>query len=231
MTITTARVRKRELDRKEKRTGMISQVLSYTTTYSILPRYDCLVFHWGLFLEIRHRRKPNAYILSIPPPLNLLLTRWRSPTRLVIYTLPRYRLCSLLLAPRLADSIEMIMSAHCYDGNISIPGCDKNMPGCLIAAARHNRPTIVIYGGTILSGARTIDCPALGAKAGDPINIGSVYESYGSYISGKTSKEQHEDVVAHSCPGPGGCGGMFTANTVSYLRMYTGRPGGAPEVT
>lgn len=106
------------------------------------------------------------------------------------------------------------MMAHCYDANVSIPGCDKNMPGVLIAAARHNRPTIVVYGGSILSGKRHLDCPALGQKVGDPLNIGNFYESYGSHISGGATKEEHADVVEHSCPGSGGCGGMFTANTV-----------------
>lgn len=92
------------------------------------------------------------------------------------------------------------------------------MPGVLIAAARHNRPTIVVYGGSILSGKRHLDCPALGAKVGDPLNIGNFYESYGSHISGGATKEEHADVVEHACPGSGGCGGMFTANTVSRER-------------
>jgi hypothetical protein len=69
--------------------------------------------------------------------------------------------------------------AQYYDGNISLPGCDKNMPGCAMAAVRHNRPTIIVYGGTILTGERHVDCPAMGYKKGDPVNISDAFESYG----------------------------------------------------
>jgi dihydroxyacid dehydratase/phosphogluconate dehydratase len=85
--------------------------------------------------------------------------------------------------------------------------CDKNMPACMIAAARYNRPTILIYGGSIKAGTRHLDCPALGQKKGDPINIGSFYESYGGYLSGDVPRDQHDDVVKHACPGVGSCGG------------------------
>lgn len=88
------------------------------------------------------------------------------------------------------------MAQH-YDGNISVPGCDKNsalivvlptspltgppaVPGCLIAAARHNRPTIIVYGGTIQAGTRHVDCPAMGFKKGDPVNIGQAFEAFGA---------------------------------------------------
>ncbi len=69
--------------------------------------------------------------------------------------------------------------AQHYDGNISLPGCDKNMPGCAIAAVRHNRPTVIVYGGTIQVGERHVDCPAMGYKKGDPVNISDAFESYG----------------------------------------------------
>lgn len=74
------------------------------------------------------------------------------------------------------------VQAQHYDGNIAIPGCDKNMPGCLMAAARHNRPTIIVYGGTIQAGVRHLDCPAMGYKKGDPVNISDAFESFGMRI-------------------------------------------------
>ncbi|KAF9469876.1 dihydroxy-acid/6-phosphogluconate dehydratase [Collybia nuda] len=112
----------------------------------------------------------------------------------------------------IADSIE---SAQHYDGNISIPGCDKNMPGCFMAAARHNRPTIIVYGGTIQAGVRHIDCPSMGFQKGGTVNISDAFESYGAYAVGKISDEERFDVVRHACPGAGACGGMYTANTMS----------------
>ncbi|KAF7361744.1 Dihydroxy-acid dehydratase [Mycena venus] len=115
----------------------------------------------------------------------------------------------------IADSIESVVMAQHYDGNISIPGCDKNMPGCFMAAARHNRPTIIVYGGTIASGRRHLDCPAMGYKKGDTVNISDTFESFGAYTIGKITEEECFDVVRHACPGPGGCGGMYTANTMS----------------
>ncbi|KAI0696704.1 dihydroxy-acid dehydratase [Cytidiella melzeri] len=115
----------------------------------------------------------------------------------------------------IADSIEAVVKGQYYDGNISIPGCDKNMPGTLMAAVRHNRPTIIVYGGTIQPGVRTVDCPALGYKKGDDMTAVDAFESYGAFITGKISEEERFDVVRHSCPGAGACGGMFTANTMS----------------
>jgi dihydroxy-acid dehydratase len=114
------------------------------------------------------------------------------------------------------------MEAHRYDGSILLPACDKNMPGAMMAAARYNRPTVIIYGGAIQAGKREVDCPALNAKAGDPLNIGSFYESYGGYIAGDVSKEQHDDVVRHACPSYGSCSGMFTANTMSSIMEAMG---------
>ncbi|OBZ70761.1 Dihydroxy-acid dehydratase [Grifola frondosa] len=115
----------------------------------------------------------------------------------------------------IADSIEAVTLAQHYDGNISVPGCDKNMPGCVIAAARHNRPTVIVYGGTIQPGVRTVDCPALGHHKGDNMTAADAFESYGAFAVGKIDEEQRLDVVRHACPGPGACGGMFTANTMS----------------
>ncbi|KAI0793190.1 dihydroxy-acid dehydratase [Abortiporus biennis] len=115
----------------------------------------------------------------------------------------------------IADSIEAVTLAQHYDANISLPGCDKNMPGCLIAAVRHNRPTVIVYGGTIQPGVRTVDCPALGYKKGENMTAVDAFESYGAFTVGKISEEERFDVVRHSCPGAGACGGMFTANTMS----------------
>ncbi|KAK1235743.1 hypothetical protein PQX77_001020 [Marasmius sp. AFHP31] len=115
----------------------------------------------------------------------------------------------------IADSIEAVVLAQHYDGNIAIPGCDKNMPGCFMAACRHNRPSILIYGGTIQAGTRHADCPAMGYKKGDTVNISDAFESYGAFTIGKITDEQRFDVVRHACPGAGACGGMYTANTMS----------------
>ncbi|KAJ2009711.1 hypothetical protein GGI04_000201 [Coemansia thaxteri] len=106
----------------------------------------------------------------------------------------------------IADSIETTMSGLWYDANISIPGCDKNMPGVLMAMARLNRPSIMVYGGTIR--------PGKGCQ-GQRYDIVSTFEAYGSYVSGKISDAERFDAVRHACPGPGGCGGMYTANTMA----------------
>ncbi|KAH9942524.1 dihydroxy-acid dehydratase [Epithele typhae] len=120
----------------------------------------------------------------------------------------------------IADSIELLTMAQYHDGNVSIPGCDKNMPGVFMAAVRHNRPTIFIYGGTIQPGVWHDDCPAMNAKKGDQTNIGDVYESYGAYATGKMTEEQRLDHVLHACPGPGACGGI--ANTMSSVLEVIG---------
>ena len=105
----------------------------------------------------------------------------------------------------IADSIETVMCAQWYDANISIPGCDKNMPGCLIAMGRLNRPSLMVYGGTIKPGH--LDHQTL--------DIVSAFQSYGEYIGGKISDETRQNIVDHSCPGAGACGGMYTANTMA----------------
>jgi dihydroxy-acid dehydratase len=105
----------------------------------------------------------------------------------------------------IADSIETVMSAQWYDANIAIPGCDKNMPGCLIAMGRLNRPSLMIYGGTIR--AAHIN--------GQKIDIVSAFQSYGQYLAGNISEDERQSIVRHSCPGAGACGGMYTANTMA----------------
>lgn len=109
----------------------------------------------------------------------------------------------------IADSIETVMGAQFYDANISIPGCDKNMPGCIMAMARVNRPAIMIYGGTIRAGCGEL--PGSSQK----LDIISAFQAYGEYVSGKIEDEERLDIVRNSCPGPGACGGMYTANTMS----------------
>ncbi|KAL5851576.1 hypothetical protein ACOSQ3_006694 [Xanthoceras sorbifolium] len=105
----------------------------------------------------------------------------------------------------IADSIETVMSAQWYDGNISIPGCDKNMPGTIMAMGRLNRPSIMVYGGTIKPGH----------FQGHTYDIVSAFQVYGEYVSGSISDEQMKNVVLNSCPGAGACGGMYTANTMA----------------
>ena len=106
----------------------------------------------------------------------------------------------------IADSIETVMSAQWYDANISLPGCDKNMPGCIMAMARLNRPSLMIYGGTIKAGC--------GLK-NEKLDIVSAFQSYGEYLSKKITEEERAAIVRRSCPGAGACGGMYTANTMS----------------
>ncbi len=110
----------------------------------------------------------------------------------------------------IADSIETIMGGQWYDGNISLPGCDKNMPGCIMAMGRMNRPALMIYGGTIRAGHST-----LGSNPGKTLDIVSAFQSYGEFISGHMTEEVRADVVRHACPGAGACGGMYTANTMA----------------
>ncbi|KAJ2518674.1 hypothetical protein H4217_003189 [Coemansia sp. RSA 1939] len=106
----------------------------------------------------------------------------------------------------IADSIETTMGGLWYDANISVPGCDKNMPGVLIAMARLNRPSIMVYGGTIR--------PGKGCQ-GQKYDLVSTFEAYGSYLAGKISDKQRFEIVRNACPGPGACGGMYTANTMA----------------
>lgn len=112
---------------------------------------------------------------------------------------------SLVSRDIIADSIETVCGAQYYDALIAVPGCDKNMPGSLIAMGRLNRPSIMVYGGTI----------APGHYKGQDLNIVSAFEALGEKIAGKLSEEDFKGIVQHSCPGAGACGGMYTANTMS----------------
>jgi len=109
----------------------------------------------------------------------------------------------------IADSIETVMSAQWYDANVSLPGCDKNMPGCVIAMGRLNRPSLMVYGGTIKPGRATHAGPHA------TLDIISAFQSYGEFIAGKIDEDTRQDIVQHSCPGAGACGGMYTANTMA----------------
>ena len=108
----------------------------------------------------------------------------------------------------IADSIETVMGGQWYDANISIPGCDKNMPGVIMAMGRVNRPSLMVYGGTIKPG-----CAATQNNA--DIDIVSAFQSYGQFISGEINEEQRFDIIRNACPGGGACGGMYTANTMA----------------
>ena len=105
----------------------------------------------------------------------------------------------------IADSIETVMRAQWYDALVTIPGCDKNMPGSVMAMARLNRPALMVYGGTIRAGH----------AQGKPRDIISAFQSYGEYLAGTITDEQRLDIVQHACPGAGACGGMYTANTMA----------------
>ena len=114
----------------------------------------------------------------------------------------------------IADSIETIMGGQWYDALVALPGCDKNMPGCVMAMGRLNRPAIMVYGGTIKPG-----CTAFKDKSAEneqtTRDIVSAFQSYGEYLAGKITEEQRQEIVRVSCPGAGACGGMYTANTMA----------------
>ena len=105
----------------------------------------------------------------------------------------------------IADSVETVMGGQWYDGLIAIPGCDKNMPGVLIAMGRLNRPALMVYGGTIKPGH----------LKDQPLDIVSAFQSYGQFIAGKIDEEERQGIVRKACPGAGACGGMYTANTMA----------------
>lgn len=112
---------------------------------------------------------------------------------------------SLVSRDLIADSIESVCGGFYYDGLIALPGCDKNMPGAVMAMGRLNRPAIMVYGGTI----------AAGHYKGEELNIISAFEALGKKITGTITPEDFKEVVKHSCPGAGACGGMYTANTMA----------------
>ena len=105
----------------------------------------------------------------------------------------------------IADSIETCVSAHWYDALVCLPGCDKNMPGCMIAMARLNRPALIVYGGTIKPGC----------WKDQSLDVISAFQSYGEFLAGRIDDEERKAIIRHSCPGAGACGGMYTANTMS----------------
>jgi dihydroxy-acid dehydratase len=112
---------------------------------------------------------------------------------------------SLVSRDIIADSIETVCGAQYYDGLIAVPGCDKNMPGSIIAMGRLNRPSLMIYGGTI----------APGHYKGKDLNIISAFEALGQKLKGELTEEDFKGIIMHSCPGAGACGGMYTANTMA----------------
>ncbi len=105
----------------------------------------------------------------------------------------------------IADSIETVVEAQHYDAVIAVVGCDKNMPGAVMAMARLNRPSLMVYGGTIASGLHN----------GDKLNIVSAFEAYGAKVAGTISDLEMKSIIRKACPGPGACGGMYTANTMA----------------
>ena len=105
----------------------------------------------------------------------------------------------------IADSVETVMGGQWYDGLITIPGCDKNMPGVMMAMGRVNRPALMVYGGTIRPGH----------SGGKTLDIVSAFQSYGEYIASTITDDERQDIVRNACPGAGACGGMYTANTMA----------------
>ena len=107
----------------------------------------------------------------------------------------------------IADSIETIMGAQWYDALVAIPGCDKNMPGCVMAMGRLNRPALMVYGGTIRAGKQP--------STGENLDIVSAFQSYGAFVYDKIDEAERFEITRYSCPGQGACGGMYTANTMA----------------
>ncbi len=105
----------------------------------------------------------------------------------------------------IADSIETLVAAQWYDACVTLPGCDKNMPGCIMALGRLNRPGLMVYGGTIKPGI--LD--------GEKLDIVSAFQCYGEFLAGKIDDARRQQIVQRSCPGAGACGGMYTANTMA----------------
>ena len=112
---------------------------------------------------------------------------------------------SLVSRDIIADSIETVCGAQYYDALIAVPGCDKNMPGAIMAMGRLDRPAIMVYGGTI----------APGHYQGQDLNIVSAFEALGQKVAGTITEEDFKGIIRHACPGPGACGGMYTANTMA----------------
>lgn len=110
----------------------------------------------------------------------------------------------------IADSIETVMGGQWYDANISIPGCDKNLPGVVMAMGRVNRPSMMVYGGTTAAGC--------GAKPrNEKLDIISAFQAYGAFLSGDVNEEERFDIIRHAIPSCGACGGMYTANTMASI--------------
>ena len=109
----------------------------------------------------------------------------------------------------IADSIETVMAAQWYDALVAIPGCDKNMPGCVMAMARLNRPSLLVYGGTIRAGCATI------RGSEEKLDVVSAFQSYGQKLANTITEDERRTIIAHACPGAGACGGMYTANTMA----------------
>ena len=110
----------------------------------------------------------------------------------------------------IADSIETVVSAQWYDGVAAIVGCDKNMPGAIMALARLNRPSIMVYGGTIKPGF----------YKDKKLDVVSAFEAYGEFNSGRIDVTEFQGVIENACPGAGACGGMYTANTMASSRLW-----------
>ena len=135
---------------------------------------------------------------------------------------------SLVSRDVIADSIETVVAAEGFDGLVAIGGCDKNMPGCMIALARLNRPGVFVYGGTILPGFRPKDQK----EQCNPMDIVSVFEAVGKHAKGELTDEELKEVEKHAIPGPGSCGGMYPANTMASAIEALGMslPGSSAQI-
>ena len=139
---------------------------------------------------------------------------------------------SLVSREVIADSIECVVGCEGFDGIVAVGGCDKNMPGCLIGLARLNRPSVFVYGGTILPGCLTTGACDLDDPTQKKLDIVSVFEAVGGHAAGNVSDEELREVEQHAIPGPGSCGGMYTANTMASAieAMGMSLPGSSGQI-
>ena len=119
---------------------------------------------------------------------------------------------SLVSREVIADSVELMMRAHCYDGLVGVAGCDKSLPGMLMAMARLNVPSVFVYGGTIMPGI----------YKGKEVTIQDAFEAAGAFAAGKITEEELHDIECAVCPGAGACGGQYTANTMACVAEALG---------
>ncbi|KAI5851700.1 dihydroxy-acid/6-phosphogluconate dehydratase [Morchella snyderi] len=195
-----------------KRDGelVLNRYSSLVTNGYEFPGAQAMLYAAGIKNQEDMRTKPQVGVASVwweGNPCKYTVKEGLEKNGMIGWQFNTIGVFSLQSRDIIADSIETTTCAQHHDANISIPGCDKNMPGCIMAMARHNRPSLMIYGGSIKGG--------YSERLRQPINISTCFEAHGAMMYGKLTTDDLDDVIKNSCPGPGGCGGMYTANTMA----------------